>query len=256
MLKIAIVLVTLSSTLAANIPGGLLPQLNGRIVGGVATDISSYPWQISLQRSGYHSCGGSIYSKNIVITSAHCMQDVTISVLKVRAGSSQWNEGGILLNIASFKTHEGFSSWSMVNDVAVLRLSSSLIFSPTIRSIALATKSPLDNAAAVVTGWGARSFESGVLANTLQYVNVSIVSNVECRSPVYGYGWQIQPTMLCAYAKGKDAFQGDSGGPLVSGGQLVGVVSWGYGCALPNYPGVYADVAVLRPWIIRAASSI
>ena len=53
---------------------------------------------------------------------------------------------------------------------------------------------------------------------------------------------------------GIDSCQGDSGGPIVfkkssSEHVHVGVVSWGNGCALPGFPGVYANVGSVQPWI-------
>lgn len=111
----------------------------------------------------------------------------------------------------------------------------------------------------------------------LQCVDVPILSNKDCDA---SYPGMITDRMVCAgYLEGgKDACQvfphsyaenkyvpwdemmeginssllpaqGDSGGPLVCNGELQGIVSWGQGCAQPNYPGVYTKVCSLMPWI-------
>ena len=77
-------------------------------------------------------------------------------------------------------------------------------------------------------------------------VEVDIISNEVCNS---GYGGDVLDDMICAGSEGKDSCQGDSGGPLIKKGEnstrdmQVGIVSWGIGCAIPEYPGVYASVA-------------
>lgn len=50
-------------------------------------------------------------------------------------------------------------------------------------------------------------------------------------------------------------FQGDSGGPLIvaadrGGYELIGIVSWGYGCAQRDYPGVYTNIAKYKKFIV------
>lgn len=94
--------------------------------------------------------------------------------------------------------------------------------------------------------------EGAALSDELQWVDVPIVSDAECADLYYAVFYDVEPAMICAgYVDegGKDACQGDSGGPLVSAGQLIGIVSWGLGCARPQLPGVYTQVAYYVDWI-------
>ena len=104
---------------------------------------------------------------------------------------------------------------------------------------------------ALVTGWGKLN-SSGPQSDILQEVNVTTISNQECRAS-YGHH-RITDNMICAQAAGRDSCQGDSGGPLAVLGQdgsyrQIGVVSWGRGCARPGYPGVYTRLSSLLGWI-------
>ncbi|XP_023611357.1 tryptase-like [Myotis lucifugus] len=105
-----------------------------------------------------------------------------------------------------------------------------------------------------VTGWG--DIASGVLLpppKNLQEVDVPIVADEICWWQYLRINKVITDDMLCAGSWGLDSCQGDSGGPLVCIWRgtwvQVGVVSWGEGCGLPNFPGVYARVTSFLPWI-------
>ncbi|XP_030751742.1 trypsin-7-like [Sitophilus oryzae] len=104
----------------------------------------------------------------------------------------------------------------------------------------------------VAVGWGATA-QHGHVSTKLREVNVPIISNIDCRKT--GYSNRITDNMICAgFPQGqKDSCQGDSGGPLhvINGSihQIVGIVSWGEGCAQPNYPGVYTRVNRFITWI-------
>ncbi|XP_017051169.1 trypsin alpha-3 [Drosophila ficusphila] len=257
-LQIATLLALLAIANGAVVPLGLEPQSRqvGRIVGGTATSIEDRPWQVSVQRSGAHFCGGSIISNNIIVTAAHCLvSPSTASNLRIRAGSNKRTYGGVLIQVAAIQIHEGYNSATKVNDIGVMRLQSKLTFGSTIKAITMASVTPSHGASASISGWGKTSY-GGSSSATLLYVDTKIVGRTQCGSSTYGYGSWILPTMICAASANKDACQGDSGGPLVSGGQLVGVVSWGNECALANYPGVYANVAELRSWVLAAQNTV
>ena len=96
------------------------------------------------------------------------------------------------------------------------------------------------------------------LSNELMEVDVKLITNEDCEQSSDGMGNsyhnQIMENMMCAKDLGKDSCQGDSGGPLVlkssQGADVqVGVVSWGYGCADEDFPGVYSRVSSAYYWI-------
>lgn len=90
----------------------------------------------------------------------------------------------------------------------------------------------------------------GSSSSVLLAAKVKIVNQDTCLR-AYLRMATITPEMLCAGATNpaRDACQGDSGGPLVANNHLVGIVSWGEGCANDNYPGVYTRVSKYSDWI-------
>ncbi|KAH8305470.1 hypothetical protein KR018_007903, partial [Drosophila ironensis] len=229
----------------------------GRIVNGEDVTIEEHPYQVSIQTTkGFHFCGGSLITSDTVLTAAHCMQSYTASEMQVRLGSTSKSDGGEVVTVKSFKYHEGYNSKLMVNDVAVIKLSTPVRLSAKIRTIELADETPASGTDAIVTGWGTTCFLLCSSPDTLMGVTVGLLQKEECASDNYSYGDSIQDTMVCAYSEKKDACQGDSGGPLVANSKQVGVVSWGSGCAWTGYPGVYADVASMKSWILKTAEEL
>lgn len=153
--------------------------------------------------------------------------------------------------------HENYNSFTITNDISLLQVSKPFTFNQFVQPIALPKAGHAASGSCVVSGWGTTT-EGGSSPDILMKVSVPIVSDDACRD-AYGQN-DIRDSMLCAGVSegGKDSCQGDSGGPLACSDTgstyLAGVVSWGYGCARPSYPGVYTEVSYFVDWILTNAA--
>lgn len=227
---------------------------NEAIVGGTHAAPGEFPYQVSVQTSS-HKCGGSIIDKDHILTAAHCVDGLSVSRLRIRAGSNQHASGGKLVKVAKVTKHAEYDAKTIKNDIAVLKLASSLEFGSTISAVELPSSAddvPPTGTRCSVTGWGSTSHGGGSLPSNLLVAYVNIVDHERCVKE-YVDQHEVDDSMICAGVKfgGKDACQGDSGGPLVDAStkKQVGVVSWGFGCGRHAQDGVYASTAAYLEWI-------
>ncbi len=241
-----------------------------KIVGGSATTIEERPWQVALRHDGEFVCGGSILSNRYILTAQHCVEGVGLSSLSIAAGFESLMEmdAAAIRGVSEVYTAPGYVEPSAGSDVAVLRLDSTLDLTlPTMESIGLVTAledeagATNTGVAAAISGWGTTR-EGGEISEQLLGAEVPIVAN-ETAAAAYGpEGITITADQLGAGFMGiggVDACQGDSGGPLTVdvGGvtKLAGVVSWGFGCADPEFPGMYARVSSFEGWVTPLTTS-
>uniref|UniRef100_A0ABD2XUF6 chymotrypsin n=1 Tax=Trichogramma kaykai TaxID=54128 RepID=A0ABD2XUF6_9HYME len=219
-----------------------------RVIGGQDAPDGKYPYQVSLRRGTFHSCGGSIINKRWVLTAAHCVQGVDHKALNIVAGTNLI-EGGQEQTYKSqyIVYHDGFDMWELQNDVALIRVSKDIVFNDKVQPIKLSTKSEKDEKSVdvVLTGWGS-TFIGGSAPNNLQEVNLKVIDNKRCAKEM---GFNITKSHICTLTKsGEGACHGDSGGPLVADGVQVGIVSFGRPCAVGK-PDVFTRVGTFHDWI-------
>lgn len=173
----------------------------------------------------------------------------------VRAGSSTHNTGGTVFPLTAVTNHPQYVIGSFPFDICILQLSQAITFGVGIQPIALPVQDQTTEAglAATISGWGWTIEGGGQLSTQLQVIRVPVVEQELCNAL---YSGTITSDMICAGlvgVGGKDACQADSGGPMVVEDRLAGVVSFGAGCARPDFPGVYSRVAGTRSWIASIA---
>lgn len=256
-LATAAVLFALSAPAATQDSSG--PASNPLIVGGTPVpDISDTPWQVALVDAGTRNqfCGGTLIAKKWVLTAAHCVDNFFVGSdpdrLDIVLGTLEFASGGEQIKVDKLYLHPDWNSSSFDFDAALLELEAEATLGNPLEVIEPDGNLPVGPDVRV-TGWGATS-EGGPGSAALLMVDVPVVSNAVCNEPA-SYDGQITAAMFCAGKRdgGLDACQGDSGGPVdtILNGEdrLVGIVSWGHGCARRLKYGVYTRVSSVSQWV-------
>ncbi|KAL0850908.1 hypothetical protein ABMA28_006817 [Loxostege sticticalis] len=235
-----------------------VPERQNKIVGGTETSVNQYPEVASLLYSYYgvsfsQACGGSILNSRSILTAAHCVEGDAPRNWRIRVGSSYANSGGSVHQVGTIITHSNYNSNTHDNDVAILRSATTIIYSTLVQQSTIAGSSYIlgDNQPVWAIGWGTTS-SGGSASERLRHVQVWAVNQAVCKQRYAQAGNTVTDNMLCSGwldVGGRDQCQGDSGGPLFHNKVVVGICSWGRGCAQAYYPGVNTRVSRFTPWI-------
>ncbi|XP_059061616.1 serine protease snake-like [Achroia grisella] len=251
------------------------------VLGGRNTTPGEFPhmgaigWK-SVTGTWLFNCGGTLISKKFVLTAGHCIKasplDSRIADLIpkiIKFGSKNLNDA-YERDIGRIIPHPEYKPPRQYFDIALIELQYELFFNKEVQPACLWPK--VDDSfgkQATITGWGLYEKGNRNTSVELQAGDLSIIDSSNCnrllRTSSNRHWDGIMNHQLCAgkLEGGIDACQGDSGGPLqvripipapydkreAQMHYVIGITSFGIGCALPNLPGVYTRVSSFLDWI-------
>ncbi|KAL7452490.1 hypothetical protein ACHAWC_004209 [Mediolabrus comicus] len=260
-----------------------------RIIGGDQTTRDRFPYVASLvdTLTDRHVCGGSLIASDIILTAGHCSGHFNA----IQVGRHSINDGeleaallnnGIVSDNNNNEEEEDGYEFHVVEKHVVHPLHSNVIRSDfavaklygrvsSVQPVKLNTRNdiPSNDEFVTILGYGIIK-KDGTITNDMSQVlleaDVQYMPNTECsmtsalyNGEVVAYDGFVDENMLCAWQLNTDACQGDSGGPMIypssdgnpENDKQIGIVSWGLGCALSDFPGVYSRVSAEMDWLTQ-----
>ncbi|CAB3382305.1 Hypothetical predicted protein, partial [Cloeon dipterum] len=235
----------------SSLAGVSVNSIEKQIVGGSNAIVGQFPWQAFVQIDNAFRCGGSVILDFWILTAAHCAGSNYLIALGV-VNLNSLTTRDVWYSNFSIK-HEQYNQSTLSNDIALIKLTTSITFTANIRPIKLMSDASINltGTLASVSGYG-KTADNETASNILKFTQVTVISNAVCAS-VYGSDVVISST-ICAYQINTSICQGDSGGPLIYLDQnntwvQIGIVSFtnAAGCLLS--PSGYARVSSFAGWI-------
>lgn len=254
------------ASIVAAVLGIQLTAAMSNIIGGELVKDGEAPFVVSIRKNGNHTCGGTLISDRLVLTTSHCITDVAPSSLTVVAGTNSLRQdgsssGAVERNVSEGISHPDFNLFYYRNDIGIIKLAAPFPLSDTIRPIDMYLRNDVPPGTNASTyGWGYTVFPPSLSPTPkpmdLRVVGRPTMSTAACYEAYVGYGGtkNITERDICTETTGgQGTCYGDSGGPLVwTTGKgrryLIGVVSFGVPCAY-KYPDVYTKVSSYVEWI-------
>ena len=224
------------------------PAAASAVVGGKAVKPGAYPFAAAIgdAKASYY-CGGTLIAPNVVLTAAHCLTERRVALTQLRVLVGTGNAIGVIAVVL----HPKFDGLTLHYDAALLILDGA---ASGVRTLPMATSSPLAGTTVTAAGWGKTAEDATTTPGQLRNVVLKVGTTNTCSRGNASLGGYFAPSMLCASNPGRDTCSGDSGGPLVATSHghtaLVGITSFGEGCARPGHPGVYTRVTAIRAWVL------
>lgn len=226
-----------------------------QVVGGTRAAQGEFPFMVRLSMG----CGGALYTQDIVLTAAHCVGATGNNTsIGVTAGAVDLQDANRITRTSTYVYRAPGYNNPSGDDWALIKLNAPITNQAT---LPIATNGTYDTGTFTVAGWGAAT-EGGGQQRYLLKATVPFVTDTQCAQ---AYGSELIPAEeICAgnwSTGGVDTCQGDSGGPMFRRDNnnawiQVGIVSWGTGCARPQFPGVYSQVSAFAAAIATAAANL